>query len=143
MRLAQRQEGSLPHPKAGASGTRTALRLTAACEAIKKNFVLQISLEDAANLAGIERSYFCRAFKKHIGIGFAAWLREIRVEYAKDLLCRPEVRITDVALMCGFSDLSSFDRIFRNSVGLTPRQYRREFEKGCGMPLFTDFHAGF
>jgi len=143
MRITLCQENVARILEEGANRARTAARLASACEAIKEKILLQVSLEDAANLAGIERSYFCRVFKKHMGIGFAVWLREIRVAYAKDLLSRPEVRITDIALMCGFSDLSSFDRFFRNSVGFTPRRYRRALQQGNSTSLFLDFHAGF
>jgi transcriptional regulator GlxA family with amidase domain len=122
---------------------RTALRLQLACEAVEERFALPVSLEQAARFAGMERTYFSRAFKKHRGIGFAAWLRELRIGYAKDLLRGSAMRITDIALASGFSDISTFERGFQKSVGLSPRRYRSLVREDDGTSALMDFHAGF
>lgn len=126
-----------------AATPRAALRLHAAREKLERKVLLPMSLESAARLANMEPTYFSRAFKKQIGVGFASWVRQTRVSCAKDLLRGSATRITDIALVCGFSDMSTFERTFRQLVGITPRQYRNQAQRIDAISSLTDYHAGF
>lgn len=139
MRITARREAS----RAGVASARTGLRLQVVCTAIEKRFRHPVSLDCAADLAGMERTYFSREFKKFKGMGFAAWLQEVRIVHAKDLLVGTEMRITDIALASGFGDLGTFERRFRQSVGLSPRRYRCEIGGIDMASRLRDFHAGF
>jgi len=81
----------------------------------------------AAELLGFSsRTYFCEFFRKQTGRAFVAWRRECRLEQAKRLLAEyPWITITDVAVASGL-DASSFARIFRSHVGVTPRNFRKQ-----------------
>lgn len=54
------------------------------------------------------------------------YIMKIRIDYAQQQLkCRPEFTINEVAMRCGFTDQAYFSRIFKQSVGITPNQYRK------------------
>ena len=55
------------------------------------------------------------------------YLNYYRVECAAELLCSTSDSVTEVALACGFGDVSYFGRLFRRQKGKTPGEYRRAF----------------
>jgi AraC-like DNA-binding protein len=61
-----------------------------------------------------------------IGKSFAAWLKERRLEKAKELLLTTNKIIYEIALDCGYRDVSAFVRAFRNRYGHTPNVFRKK-----------------
>ena len=55
----------------------------------------------------------------------------VRMEKAKEILQTTRYRIIDVAMQVGYTNASSFTRVFRETTGMTPNQYRR-LQKGQG-----------
>ena len=80
---------------------------------------------DLAAEAALEPKYFCRVFRQITGRTPINYLNYYRVECAAELLCTTQGSITDIALECGFGDVSYFSRMFRRYKGQTPGQYRR------------------
>ncbi len=81
-----------------------------------------ISLEQLANLANLKPLRFLRLFQREMGLPPHAYLLQVRVERAKQLLA-VGVPIAQVAFDTGFSDQSHLHRHFKRWVGTTPRQY--------------------
>lgn len=81
-----------------------------------------ISLEQLANLANLKPLRFLRLFQREMGLPPHAYLLQVRVERAKQLLA-VGVPIAQVAFDTGFSDQSHLHRHFKRWVGITPRQY--------------------
>ena len=68
---------------------------------------------------------------QNYGIGIAAHIRHLRIEKAKNLLVsRPDMNISEIASECGFHDYNYFITIFRQMVGIPPRQYRQTQREG-------------
>jgi AraC family transcriptional regulator len=85
----------------------------------------EISLQQLAEIAQLSRYHFARAFKHSFGIPPHRYHMSRRMERAKALLEVPARSVTEVGLMLGFAETSSFTTSFRRSVGLTPSDYRR------------------
>ncbi|MEI9941508.1 MAG: AraC family transcriptional regulator [Pseudomonadota bacterium] len=85
---------------------------------------LNIDLETLAKRAGLSRFEAVRAFKKRYGLPPHAYQLCLRISHARQLL-REGVPAADVALRCGFSDQSHFNRHFKRFNGVTPMQYAR------------------
>ncbi|MDR0638713.1 MAG: AraC family transcriptional regulator [Spirochaetaceae bacterium] len=85
-----------------------------------------LSLEDAANALKLNKYYFSRFFKKHIGQSFHAYLTKTRVEFAKRYLIESKMTVTDIVFHSGFNSIQTFNRVFRALTGLSPREYRRK-----------------
>jgi AraC-like DNA-binding protein len=77
----------------------------------------------AAN-CGMSESTFRRGCKLLTGTSPLAYLRQIRMERARQLLASGELRIRDVARECGFNDEFYFSRVFRQEMGCSPSVYR-------------------
>ncbi|HEX5941377.1 MAG TPA: helix-turn-helix transcriptional regulator, partial [Anaerolineales bacterium] len=64
-------------------------------------------------------------FRQEMGITLVTYLNRYRVDQAKALLERGELNLTEIALETGFSSSAYFSRVFRQEVGITPRDYQR------------------
>jgi AraC family transcriptional regulator len=96
-----------------------------ALEYINTHLGENLSLSAIANELNMSQYYFCRLFKRSMGITPHQYLIQQRVERAKQLLKRSELTITAVALQCGFSGQSHLAKHFRKQTGLTPQQFRQ------------------
>jgi AraC family transcriptional regulator len=85
----------------------------------------EISLQHLAEIAQLSRYHFARAFKHSFGLPPHRYHMSRRMERAKALLEERARSVTEVGLMLGFAETSSFTTSFRRSVGVTPSDYRR------------------
>ena len=85
----------------------------------------QLPLATLAALVGLSPYHFCRAFKQSFGIPPRRYHTSRRIEYAKMLLAKPALSVTDIGLTVGFSETSSFTAAFRKATGQTPSGYHR------------------
>lgn len=86
----------------------------------------ELSLPDLAVLLGISVHQISELLNVHGGLSFYDYVNGYRVKYACDLLADPycQLRILDIAFEAGFNNKNSFYRSFRESLGVTPNQYR-------------------
>jgi len=87
-----------------------------------------LSLDETARAMHVSTFYFCKIFKKAIGITFTDYLGRIRVEKAKNLLLNPHLRISEIAYTVGFQSLTHFNRIFRKITGEAPTVFREHLK---------------
>ncbi|MFA5204672.1 MAG: helix-turn-helix domain-containing protein [Lentisphaeria bacterium] len=66
---------------------------------------------------------------------FPQLLTRHRLDYARSLLAHSRLKITAVALQCGFRDAAYFHRVFHHREGCSPRAYRRRQESAAGRPV--------
>lgn len=92
---------------------------------IAANAEVSLSLSRAAQICGLERTYFCRFFRARVGISFSEWNRRLRVERAKTLLCSEHRSVLAIALAVGYRDITTFERNFRRCERLSPAEYRK------------------
>lgn len=92
-------------------------------EYIDKNYAT-VNLESAAENASMSYSYFSRIFKNTFNMSFSKYLTKVKVEKSVDFLTDTSLSITDIAMECGFSNLSHFVKCFREEKGITPNQFR-------------------
>ncbi len=85
----------------------------------------QISLGALADIAKLSPHHLCRAFKQSFGLSPLRYHSNRRIDLAKDLLTSRAHSVTNVGLMVGYSETSSFTAAFRKSTGLTPTGFLR------------------
>ncbi len=84
-----------------------------------------ISMQDAADLVGVNASTFSRSFKLLTGMTFSVYQRAVRISRARSLLSETSDAITDICFDSGYVNLSNFNRAFLKDTGMTPRDYRK------------------
>lgn len=92
---------------------------------IRNHYHEEISLDDMATSAHMNKRYFCRYFREMMGKTPIQYLNYYRVECACELLSTSERTISEVAMSCGFSNISYFVRVFGAHKGTTPSLYAK------------------
>lgn len=72
-------------------------------------------------------SYLSRKFKECMGISFSGYIKKLRIEYCCRLLANTDKKIIEIAQAVGYSDMKFFNRIFKEQLGITPREFRKRF----------------
>lgn len=114
------------YDKAGYSAySRKTATLNKVVTYLDENFYQEISLQDVAKLANVNKSYLCNIFHEYTGKTIKEYINELRVEKAKGLLLNTDMPITEISYVCGFNDSNYFARKFRQITGLTPSKTRK------------------
>ena len=96
-------------------------------EYIAQHFTEDISIDSLCRHFGIGRTALYEFSKQNYGVGIARHIRNLRIEYAKQLLtANPELNISEVAEACGFVDYNYFIAVFSRVAGTSPRKYRMQ-----------------
>lgn len=88
------------------------------------NYARNISIDEIASYAGMNRTSFCSFFKRHVGKTFSHALNDYRIERACELLAKGEASVSDVAVLCGFKDPAYFIKTFKKTLGTTPAKWK-------------------
>ena len=105
-------------------GDRRIRQLKQALEVIESQYDTDITLQELSQAAGMSPKYFCRFFRAMTHRTPIEYLHYYRMERASYLLISTDLPITQIALDCGFNDLSYFIRSFKKYKGTTPKKYR-------------------
>lgn len=99
--------------------------VTNALNYLEKNFKNIENMSEISDSLGVTYPYLSSLFTKTLGISLKQYLQHLRIAHAKQLL-EKNYSITDVCFQSGFNDCSYFIKKFRQSVGITPHQYKKE-----------------
>jgi len=94
---------------------------------LRENYNSDFTLEDVAREAGLSKYYLSRVFKEQTGKTLWKYLRDYKIEKAKELLRGGKHTVTEVCFLCGFQNHSYFTRCFQQEVGCTPTQYKNNY----------------
>lgn len=95
-----------------------------AIDYMEKNYQKPLTLTVLANVVSLNYTYFSNIFKARTGVSVTAYLQNIRMQRAKELLISTSDRIREVAHKAGFSDERYFEKLFKRNEGMTPTEYR-------------------
>ncbi|WP_405382961.1 AraC family transcriptional regulator [Maribacter sp. LLG6340-A2] len=101
-------------------------RINTVIEYIMMNFKNEIKLNEIAEMVAMNKTAFCRYFKKNTHKTFVNFLNGVRINYACKLL-KENNATNSVSMACfnsGFNSLSYFNRIFKKNIGCAPSEYR-------------------
>ncbi len=108
------------------TGDKNVPKLKKVLTYIRKNYDMQISLDDMAASAGMSPKYFCYFFRDMTKKTPVEYLNSYRIEKAARKLLNTDMSVTDIAFSCGFNDLSYFIKTFKSLKGITPARFRKE-----------------
>lgn len=88
-----------------------------------------LNIEQMALQYGVSSRYVRKYFEQQMGMGCNEYITMLRIGKAKRLLWNPDLSVTDVALMSGFSSSQYFGKVFHRQTGRTPAEYRRQWQQ--------------
>ena len=92
---------------------------------IYENYGEDLSLEKLAQYVYMTPSYLSSIFKKATNMGINNFIKNYRMEKAKDMLENTNIKIKDICNKVGYNNTSYFCQSFREFYGLTPEKYRK------------------
>ena len=102
-------------------------RLDTILQYLEYNYPNKITLKQIAATINVSPYRFCHVFRELTGESFSRYLLHFRVAKSQEMLVHERKNITEIALNCGFNNISYFNHIFKRTTGYTPGQYRSMF----------------
>lgn len=96
---------------------------------LNREIAQEVRLSKAAEIVHLSEGAFSRFFREHTGKTFPQFVNELRIGKACSLLMEGDLNITEVAYECGFTNLSNFNRQFLRLKGLSPRDFRAQWQQ--------------
>ncbi len=81
---------------------------------------------DLSDMLGLTEQHLSRIINHSFGKSFTDLMNQKRISYAKRLLQENKLSVTDIAFMCGFNSIATFNRVFKASTDITPREFRNK-----------------
>lgn len=101
-------------------------------EYLSNNFRENITLEELSFLFGTNKTTLCQSFKSEFGTTVIAFVNSLKIKEARRLIRSGSQSITKISESLGFSSIHYFSRLFKKSVGISPKEYiktlRAKFE---------------
>ena len=92
---------------------------------LQQNFCSQISLHELADCFHLSEKYISRYFKEQFQLTLTQYLTHLRLSKARHLLITKTLPVTEIALQCGFANVSYFIRTFKEAYHQSPLRYRK------------------
>jgi len=89
-----------------------------------------MELESLANRVHLSPSYLSRSFSKKMAMGIIQYVHHLRIEEACRLLRFTEKPVARIAGLVGYEEVAYFNRRFKEQLGQSPRDYRKESREG-------------
>jgi len=88
------------------------------------NYTREVKLEDGAKLARMSIFHFSKYFKSASGMSYIVYLNQLRVRHAEQLVLQTDRKMIDIALDAGFTNIRTFNRVFKQVRGIKPSDLR-------------------
>jgi AraC-like DNA-binding protein len=83
-----------------------------------------LKIEDMAETVNMGRTVFYEKIRELVGVSPSDFLRQVRMERARQLVAKSRMSIAEVAYAVGFTDPKYFSKCFKKETGMTPSEYR-------------------
>ncbi len=94
-----------------------------AAKYIRSHYAEDITLADVASYCYVSKEHLSRTFKRETGFGFNEYLTAFRLKKAESLIKgMPKIRVSEVAVSCGFNDSNYFSKVYKKTYGRSPTE---------------------
>ncbi len=111
---------------------RSMKRLEQAIYYINSHYTGRVTLEEVASLAYMSPNYFSSYFKNVTGKGFSEYVTLLRLKRVRELFLTTDRSVSDVAMECGFRNMSNFYRLYKKHIGPLPDRHKRKKQEDKG-----------
>ena len=106
-------------------GNVSHLTVRKAIALIREYYKDGITLDEISRRLRVTPEYLGTLFHREVGTSFSTYIRNVRMDKARELLCGTQLKLYEIAEKTGYSDPKYFSKVFREVTGLTPAEYRK------------------
>lgn len=110
------------------SGSHIQPYLKKCVDYIDKNYTQPLTLDTLSSIAGLSSGHFCRQFKAFTGYTPFSYLNKRRIIESCSLLLNTDKKIAEIASLCGFNNISYYNRAFTKIMKESPSVYRKNYK---------------
>lgn len=114
---------------AGSKTSSESRRVHKVQQYVEKHFSEDITLDKLAGIVAMSPSSFSRFFKQRAGMSPMDYVIDVRLGHASQMLIDSTVSIAEIAYMCGFQNISNFNRLFKRKKDRTPKEFREIYKR--------------
>lgn len=104
-------------------------------------YMEDIRIGDLAKACHISETHFRRVFTSYMHMSPLEYINKVRIQTACEILKKTDESIADIAYKCGFTTNSTFNRNFRQLMGMSPAEWRKRPENYEQQLLKFDIHS--
>ena len=97
-------------------------------EILRENYEETLTLNELADFVGVHPTHLARVFRQFERCTIGDYLRQFRIETARQKIINSKESLVEIALNTGFADQTHFTRTFKNVTGMTPTEFRNIFK---------------
>ena len=90
-----------------------------------EHFCEDIDVDKVCKAAFVSKRYVSKIFAEKVGCSFRDYINRLRISHAINLMENSSMKITDVMYECGFKNQSTFNRVFLEETGYSPREFKK------------------
>jgi YesN/AraC family two-component response regulator len=125
-KLSEILEGKEAKELSESVGSREVFIMEGIAAFIEENYKEDLTRDELAQRARMEKYRFSRAFNKHFGKNVKSYVNTVRVIRAAEILSKSaDLSITDIAVSVGYSGVTHFEKVFKQVYGISPNAYRK------------------
>ena len=102
--------------------------ITRVLDFVSYHYMEDIRIEDLAKICHISETHFRRVFTSRMKVSPLEYINSVRIHTACEFLQKTDIPVADIAHKCGFTTNSTFNRNFRQIMGVTPVEWRKRPE---------------
>ena len=96
---------------------------------VERNYMQEISIQHIADACACCQSTVSHLFKEHTNQSVKKYISTLRLNQAEKLMSASDLSISNIALLCGFTNTNYFSTAFKKEFGVSPSEYRRKKQK--------------
>ncbi len=91
---------------------------------IDEHYNEELNLPDISKMVAVSPQYFSKIFKEALGVNFVEYIRQKRMEVAKEMLREKKYSVKEICYEIGYNDPNYFSRLFKKLVGVSPTEFK-------------------
>lgn len=104
-------------------------KMKKALEYIHAHYTEDINMAVVSNYVSMNYSLFSFSFKQYTGTNFVSYFNELRLKKAKELLAETDEKVIDISQTVGYENEKHFMKLFKNTYGVSPSEYRKNMQR--------------
>lgn len=101
-------------------------RITSIINYIDKNYQEDLTIEQLSEVFHLSEGHLSELFKENLGMTIKAYISQTRAKEVRQALLDSDLPLIDIAIMCGFPNVKSMNKVFKDLYHCTPKQFRHD-----------------